>query len=219
MYSFAQRSDTAVEDEPFYACYLTKTDIEHPGKLEVLQAQSADEENVKSIVFSKRQKPVVFIKNMAHHIEVLNDDAFLDKCINIFLIRDPKQIIASYAQVIDQPVMRDIGIEYEYQLFKKLNNQNPIVIDSGLLLQNPKSVLHKICDSASIPFEENMLQWQAGPKLYDGVWAPYWYANVHQSTGFEKQSTSERPFPGQLKPLLDEANRYYQKLLQHAIKP
>jgi hypothetical protein len=135
------------------------------------------------------------------------------------LIRDPKQIIASYAQVIELPVMRDIGIEYEYRLFNTLRKQNPIVIDSGLLLQNPTSVLQKVCDRASIPFEENMLRWEDGPKPYDGIWAPYWYANVHQSTGFEKQPTSERSFPDHLKPLLEEANKYYQELIQHAIKP
>jgi hypothetical protein len=219
MYSFAQRSDTTVEDEPFYACYLTKTEVDHPGKLDVLNAQSSNEEEVRQAIFRDRPKPVVFIKNMAHHIEILEDDLFLNKCINIFLIRDPKQIIASYAQVIDSPMLRDIGIEYEYQLFNKLKEQNPIVIDSGLLLQNPQSVLQKVCERASTPFEENMLRWQAGPKPYDGVWAPYWYANVHQSTGFEKQSTSERSFPDQFKPLLDEANKYYQELIQHAIKP
>jgi hypothetical protein len=219
MYSFAQRTDTIVEDEPFYACYLAKTNANHPGKAEVLQAQSANEEEVKRVVFSERQKPVVFIKNMAHHIEVLNDDSFLDKCVTIFLIRDPKQIIASYAQVIEQPVLRDIGIEYELRLFNKLGKQNTIVIDSGLLLKNPESVLTKVCERASIPFDKRMLSWSAGPKPYDGVWAPYWYSNVHQSSGFEKQESSERPLPDALKPLLTEANTYYQELVQYAITP
>jgi hypothetical protein len=219
MYSFAQREDTVVEDEPFYAYYLSKTEINHPGKDEVLKSQQSNEREVKKNVFREREKPIVFIKNMAHHIEVLKDDSFLDTCVNIFLIRDPKQIIASYAQVIEQPIMRDIGIEYEYQLFNKLKEQHPIIIDSGLLLQNPKSVLQKICDQASISFEESMLHWPAGPKPYDGVWAPYWYANVHKSTGFERQATSVRSLPDNLRSLFNEANKYYQELIQHAIKP
>jgi hypothetical protein len=28
-----------------------------------------------------------------------------------------------------------------------------------------------------------MLHWAQGPKPYDGVWAPWWYANTHKSTG------------------------------------
>jgi hypothetical protein len=46
MYSFAQRADTVVLDEPFYAFYLNKSGIEHPGKDEVLKSQPINEEEV-----------------------------------------------------------------------------------------------------------------------------------------------------------------------------
>jgi hypothetical protein len=218
MYSFAQRSDTLVSDEPFYACYLSRTNADHPGKNEVLQDQSSDDIIVCKQLFQQKEKPVLFIKNMAHHIEVINDD-FLTQCVNIFLIRDPKQIIASYAQVIDNPTLRDIGIEYEYELFEKLNNQKNIVVDSGLLLQNPESVLKQICNHIGIAFESAMLHWPAGSKDYDGVWAPHWYTNVHRSTGFEKQATSDRPLPEKLNLVYQSADIFYKKLLQHALKP
>lgn len=216
MYSFAQRNDTLVVDEPYYACYLSKTGIEHPGKTEVLQAQSVNDEVVTHALFKKHEKPVLFIKNMAHHIAMINDD-FLSQCVNIFLIRDPRQIIASYAQVIDNPTLQDIGIAHEYELFKKV--KDPIVIDSGLLLQNPENVLQQLTDHAGIDFQKQMLQWPAGPKPYDGVWATYWYANVHKSTGFERQTTSSRALPERFNALCEEADFYYQKLLSEAIKP
>lgn len=217
MYSFAQRNDTVVEDEPFYACYLSKTNADHPGKEEVLKNQSSDEKVVRQKLFTEHHRPILFIKNMAHHIEVMEDQSFLSDCLNIFLIRNPKQIIASYAQVIERPVMRDIGIEFEYRLFKK--DSKAIVLDSGFLLQDPERVLKKVCKQAQIPFESSMLQWPAGPKEYDGVWAPYWYANVHRSTGFEKQPTSERPLPVHLNSLFEESASYYNEMLQYAIKP
>jgi hypothetical protein len=219
MYSFAQRSDTLVVDEPFYAVYFSKTEVHHPGKEEVLKVQSSSEEKVKGEVFRQHEKPVYFIKNMAHHLEVMVNQDFLSKCVNIFLIRNPRQIIASYAQVIEKPVMRDIGIEYEWKLFNKLNDPKSIVLDSGLLLENPESVLKQVCEHAGIAFEKQMLTWHPGPKSYDGVWAPHWYANVHKSSGFEKQPTSERTLPDPLKPLAEEADSYYKKLLQHAIRP
>lgn len=219
MYSFAQRSDTLVVDEPFYAMYFSRTDVHHPGREDVLNAQPSGEEKVKTEVFRQQSKPVYFIKNMAHHIEVMENRDFLSKCINIFLIRNPRQIIASYAQVIEKPVMRDIGIEYEWKLFDELNDPKSIVLDSGLLLENPESVLKQVCERAGIAFERQMLTWQPGPKSYDGVWAPHWYANVHKSSGFEKQPTSERTLPDQLKPLTGQADVYYKKLLHHAIRP
>lgn len=218
MYSFAQRNDIHVEDEPFYALYLSKSGAQHPGRAEVLAAQSSDEATVKAQLASTGQ-PVLFVKNMAHHMEVMQAP-FIEKAIHIFLIRDPKQIIASYAQVIENPVMRDIGIEYQYQLFQQLEKkgEQPIVLDSGLLLEDPASVLEKLCHRCAIGFQPSMLHWKAGAKPYDGVWAPYWYENVHQSTGFKKQQTSDRPLPQHLGPLYHQARGYYEKLLPFSIK-
>ena len=219
MYSFAQRSDTHVVDEPFYAVYLHKSGALHPGRDEVLAAQPADETIVKKELHEKITKPVLFVKNMAHHMEVM-EEPFIEKAINIFLIRNPKQIIASYAAVIDKPIMRDIGIEYQYQLFKLLEKKGQplIVIDSGLLLENPESVLRQLCQRCSIGFQTSMLKWEAGPKSYDGIWAKHWYENVHQSMGFKKQKTSSRPLRENLNDLYQHAKSYYEKLLPFSLK-
>src|SRR5688572_20495669 len=146
MYSFAQREDTVVMDEPFYAFYLATSGANHPGKEEVMKNQPVNEQDVLKEIFGEWEKPVLFIKNMAHHIELM-DESFLDDLVNIFFIRNPRQIISSYAQVIEQPIMRDIGIEYQYQLFNRLKSKakQPIVLDSGLLLENPKGVLTQLC--------------------------------------------------------------------------
>jgi hypothetical protein len=219
MYSFAQRTDTHVLDEPFYAVYLHKSGADHPGRQDVLDHQAVDEHVVKNQVTDLRDKPVVFVKNMAHHMEVM-EEPFIENAINIFLIRNPRQIIASYAQVIQSPVMRDIGIEYQYHLFEQLKQegQHPIVLDSGLLLENPEAVLRQLCQRCSIGFEPSMLTWKPGPKPYDGVWAKHWYANVHNSAGFEKQNSSSRPLPQHLDTLYQQAKGYYEKLLPFSLK-
>jgi hypothetical protein len=219
MYSFAQRPDTIVYDEPFYAVYLHKSGAIHPGMPEIFASQSTDEKVICKDIFREWRKPVVFIKNMAHHIEVL-DKGFLKETINVFLIRDPKQIIASYAEVIEKPEMRDIGIQYAFELFEELQKQgaSPVVIDSGYIVENPQSVLTSLCDKIGVAFTEQMLNWSAGPKPYDGVWAPHWYANVHRSTGFEKQTTSSRPLPERLTSLYERAAFYYEKLKSFALR-
>jgi hypothetical protein len=222
MYSFAQRSDTIVSDEPFYGVYLTKSGADHPGRHEVLQSQSNDEDIVFEQLFKPSDNRILFIKNMAHHVEMIRQTFLeLEGVTNIFLIRNPAQIISSYAQVIDRPVMRDIGIQYQHELFATLRRQgsNPIVLDSNLLLDNPASVLRQLCDLVEIPFEDAMLNWERGPKPYDGVWAKYWYHNVHQSTGFQKQTSSNRALPDHLVSLHEQAVSFYNKLLPYAIQP
>ena len=220
MYSFAQRSDTNVWDEPFYAVYLHKTRIPHPGAEEVLKALSSDEDKVRAVIRGSAGKRVKFIKNMAHHMEVLREP-FIDGATNIFLIRDPEQILASYSKVIDKPVMRDIGIAYQYALYHQLKErgEEPVVVDSGLLLANPVALLGKLCVRCGLAYEQRMAHWPAGPKPYDGVWAPYWYGNVHRTTGFEKQATGSRPLPEYLEVLLAEARSFYEKLLPFSLIP
>lgn len=220
MYSFAQRSDTTVLDEPFYAFYLHQSGVYHPGKEDVLKTQPLDYKEVYAALYQEWEKPVLFIKNMAHHLELM-DEALLAGLTNVFLIRNPRQIIASYAQVIEAPTLRDIGIEYQASLFKRLkaNGQDPVVLDSAGVVEHPTTILRQLCARVGLPFEEAMLQWPAGPKSYDGVWAPHWYANVHRSTGFEQQPTSSRPLPPSLESLNNTAQRYYEMLLPFSLQP
>ncbi len=221
MYSFGNREDCRVIDEPMYAVYLSKHAVEHPGREETLASLSSDMKEVKNnVILAPYNSELLFIKNMAHHfIDV--DHSFIYTLDNVFLIRNPKQLIASFAQVISTPTMQDIGLEKEYQLFQDIaskNNKPPIVLDSGLLLQNPKAVLQSLCAQLDIPFHDSMLSWKAGPRKEDGVWAKYWYANVHKSTGFSPQKTSSRDLPTHLEELYLKAKVYYDKLYKHAIR-
>lgn len=220
MYSFAQRDDTVVVDEPLYAHYLKTTNSDHPGKEEILQSQDADANNViDKIILGEYDKPIVFLKQMTHHLIDINLD-FLSQTLNIIFIRNPKQIIASYAQVRSDISMQDIGIEMQWFLFNHLkqNRLSHIVLDSNEILKSPEQVMQQLCNVLQIPFTQKMLHWPAGAKPYDGVWAKYWYENVHQSTGFEKQKTSERKLPERYKTLLHECELFYKKLYPYSIK-
>lgn len=219
MYSFAQRRDCAVLDEPFYAVYLAKTQLPHPGADEVLAALPQQEDEVRQLIKRTNHKPVLFVKNMAHHMEVLREP-FIEGAVNVFLIRNPSDIIASYSQVIETPTLRDLGIEYQVKLFEELkaSGEQPVVLDSAEVVKDPEKTLKLLCAHCSIPFDRAMLSWSAGPKPYDGVWARYWYKNVHSTTGFERQQPQPRQVPPGLRQLSKEASALYEKLLPFSLK-
>lgn len=220
MYSFANRSDTKVVDEPFYAYYLDLTGKDHPEKEATLASMPKDPQTViHNCLQGKYESEIVFFKNMAHHI-IGMELSFLNDLDNLFLIRDPKQLIASFAQVISNPTMEDIGSKRQFELFNHLSNigKQPIVVDSNELLKDPEKVLKELCNRLDISFNENMLKWSKGPIKEDGVWASYWYKNVHETTGFSKQTTSTRELADELLPLYESAKPYYDHLYKHAIK-
>ena len=93
MRSFENRFDTKVIDEPFYAHYLTATGINHPSRKETINSMSSDINEILTSIFSKKNVEIVFLKNMSHHHTKM-DLSFLNKMTNLFLVRNPKQLIA-----------------------------------------------------------------------------------------------------------------------------
>lgn len=215
MYSFAQREDMTVLDEPFYGYYLQNAslEIEHPSQKEILQTMELNEEKVIENINSLRKQKNVFVKGMAHHY-LTDSPNFILNWENVILIRHPKKLIASFSKVIHTPTLNDIGIKKasELFLFLKKNGKTPIVIDSDELLKNPRNYLKKLCNLLEIPFTEKMLRWKKGGIPEDGIWAKHWYKNVHNSEGFAVQKSSSQPLPNHLEPLLAEALPYYEIL-------
>jgi len=217
MYSFAQRDDTKVVDEPYYGYYLTKSKIEHPGQQEIIDTMEVDPVEITKNIFSDQDKPVLFLKNMAHHL-IEMDLSFLEKMTPLFLIRDPQKLIASFAKVIPNPTATDIGVKKQFDLFKMFNSRNPVVLDSGELLKNPQSVMQKLSDKLEISFENNMLSLPAGAIKEDGIWAKYWYKNVHTSTGFQKPTENKTVLPAHCQELYESSKKFYNHLYQYSIK-
>jgi hypothetical protein len=225
MYAFAQRSDTRVIDEPLYAHYLhtkygaTAAESTHPATAEVIASMSTDATTVvREVILGPCDKPVLFMKQMAHHL-IEMDLGFLEQTINIFLIRDPKEMLPSLAKVIGPPTLADTGLKTQHDLFISLRDagQSPPILDARLLLEDPRRVLCQLCERLGLPFEASMLSWEAGGNPADGVWAPYWYGNVHRSTGFAPYRPKSEPFPAALTEVLSVCSQYYDVLRADAI--
>lgn len=218
MYSFRERLDTTVVDEPLYAHYLRVTDRNHPGRDQVLNAQNPDGEVVvRDVLLGEYNSDVVFFKQMAHHLVGLNEDSLVG-FKNILLTRDPRDMLPSLAIQLPDATLADTGLANQVHLLNSIleHGEKPIVIDSSALLGNPESFLHSLCDRLDIKPDPSMLSWAAGPKPEDGVWAPFWYQNVHSSTGFDRGLSSRRTVPSNLVPVLDEAIGLFDRLIEFA---
>ena len=188
MYSFAQRSDTKVVDEPFYTYYLThvNTKVDHPGKREIINSQSSNINEIVSKMEMFMEKDVLFIKNMTHHLAKTNVN-FSRNWYHIILTRSPQSAYISFKKVISNPTVLDLGYKEQYAIALKFQKKNiPFyILSSEELLNSPKKELENLCDYLKINFDNNMLSWDRGGIKEDGIWAKYWYENVHKSQGFK----------------------------------
>ena len=70
MYSFAQRDDTKVVDEPLYGHYLLVTGVKHPGRKEIMDEVNCDGKLVMDDLLKINDlngKKVLFLKQMTKH--------------------------------------------------------------------------------------------------------------------------------------------------------
>lgn len=218
MYAFAQRDDMTVVDEPLYGYYLKTSGADHPGRDVVLDAMSHDADAIIGDLLKPAQATRTFAKMMAHHLAGLDRD-FLERTQNFLLTRAPEEVLPTLSVQLGEPRLQDTGYVEQVELVRaeRAAGRTPIVVDSRELLTNPESVLRQVCYRLEIPWDDHMLHWEPGPKSYDGAWAPFWYHNVHKSTGFAPYRPKSAPVAESLQPLLQQCRPLYEEICQYAI--
>ncbi|KAF8057631.1 branched-chain-amino-acid aminotransferase-like protein 1 [Scenedesmus sp. PABB004] len=220
MYAFAQRSDTQVLDEPLYASYLAITGAARPYRDLVLAAQDDDAHRVAASILGPRSKPVLYAKHISKH-KVGLDDSLWKGATHVLLLREPYGVVQSFSKVL-APSLLELGYAALLEIYSELRalGRPPIVVLSDELVRHPEAMLRALCAALELPWQPSMLHWPSGPKPYDGVWSPWWYANTHKSTGFDfGWRDVKEPLPDRLKPLLGECWPAYELLRRHALKP
>lgn len=223
MRAWENRGDCAVSDEPLYAHYLQATGLDHPGRDQVIAAGDTDAARVVAALTTGPApggQPVWYQKHMTHHLLPGHDTAWVHGLHNLFLIRDPALVVASYVKSRASVVAEDIGLLQQAQLFDAVAQRlghAPPVIDAERFLHAPASQLQRLCTHFGLPFTERMLHWPAGPRESDGVWAPHWYAAVWASTGFEAPRQRQVQLQGEALRAAEACQAAYQGLLQHAM--
>lgn len=219
MYSFRQRPDTTVFDEPLYGHYLMASGTMHPMREETLATLPTDSEAAAAVLYADVPTPVAFYKNMAHHTHGYDLDRFAG-LHNAILTRHPRAMLVSLVAGFPGARLEHTGLPQSVAILDWLltRGEQPLVLDAGEILKDPAGVLGEWCRRSGIGFDEAMLSWPPGPKSEDGVWAAHWYAGVHASTGFGPYQPPPDDIDESIRPLLAECMPLYERLMEFAIR-
>jgi hypothetical protein len=222
MRAWEHRGDCAVSDEPLYAHYLAATGLDHPAADQVIQAGDTDAARVAAALSTgpvPGGQPVWYQKHMTHHLLPGMALDWVHSLHNVFLIRDPALVVASYVKSRAACAPADIGLLQQAGLFDAVAQRlgrAPLVIDGERFLQDPAGHLQRICADAGVPYTDRMLRWPPGPRASDGVWAPHWYHAVWASTGFEPWRPREAVLDAAGRRVAEACRPAYERLLAFA---
>ena len=222
MRAWGNRPDTFVCDEPLYAHYLLKTGVAHPGADEVIRSQENEWRKVVAWLTGDVPggKAIFFQKHMTHHLLPEIDRGWLGHVTNAFLIREPREVVASFVKIAGEPRLSDTGYPQQWEIFtlvKQRTGRVPPVVDARDVLTDPPRLLRLLCAALDVEFTDAMLSWPAGPRDTDGVWAKHWYGAVLQSTSFAPYKPRHDPIPSHLAGLLEQADAIYRQLHAHRL--
>ena len=156
---------------------------------------------------------------MTHHLlpEIGRD--WLDRLTNVFLIREPGEVVPSFIEMAGEPRLEDVGLR---------SNWRSSTVFGGAPAARRRSSMPAIswtirsgccgcCATGWTSFTEAMLSWPAGPRATDGVWAKHWYDAVLKSTTFQPYQPKNEDGAAASARSAERAEAFYQELYTHRL--
>ena len=219
MYSFAQRSDTRVLDEPLFGHFLKHNGVDRPSRDEVLRTMPTSKREALATLAHEPSDDVLFLKHMANHLEGLDwNDVDGPDHRHVILTRHPDGVLPSYLAHIDRPTLLDLGYAHQHCILNHAGERAEVVTAESLFAQ-PEATLRALCNALDLPWQPGMLAWKKGGRPEDGVWAQYWYEGVHQSNGWEPRELQHGEVPESLAELRETCLQHYLALQARALTP
>ena len=171
MRAFAARADCAVLEEPFLAAWLAETGAEHPLREAILATGETDPDCAAALCMGgpPEGRALLYQRHAAHHMLPGFPRLWMDACANVFLIRHPARVAASWGA--GEPPPPDLGYGLLEELFRTasvLAGAPALVADVSDIRAGPEAALRALCARLELPFDPAMLH----PPRGGGIPAP-----------------------------------------------
>lgn len=214
----AERGDFLMLHEPF-------SNLAEFGSVRVGNRRARSEGELIAAIRELARSGPVFFKDTTdeRYPGLLSDGEFLARdAVHTFLIRHPRETIASYHALNPDVEIHQIGAEYQFEIYTAVAGRHrnpPAVIDAGDLVADPHSAVAAYCAAAGIPFMPEALAWKPGER---SEWRPTarWHTEVSGSSGFSAARRDH--IAPETDPVLSGYLRhhlpFYEKLREHRLR-
>ncbi len=190
---FIERGDFSVMHEPFSMVYYMHEQRADAAHVNFDSDEAVDYDSIRNRILQAAERRPICFKDMCYHCHdhLIHDEAFLEKTTHVFLIRDPRQTIASHYAKNPKVTSEEIGYEKQASVFRKvkqLTGAPPAVIAAEDLQDDPAGLLRALCQRIGVEDRSDALNWPAGQREEWKNWK-LWHREVAQSSGIQPGQT------------------------------
>ena len=221
--TFSQRSDTTIIHEPFCNIYYFSQWRISDRFGDAEEHHNYDAEEAMKKILSP-DSSLVFFKDMAYLALPYLDLQFLPSITNTFIIRSPREALASWYRANVCPSEDEFGftaLEKMWEIVVEQLGQKPLVVEGNRFRRQPEKILQSYCQNIGVEFDNKMLTWQEG-KLqnwseHEAQFHAVWHSTLDNSKGI----ISPKPEKITIRPedlaMVERAEEIYDKLSKFAL--
>jgi len=216
MRMMGERGDFLVLHEPF-------SHVADFGAAEVGDRRVGSETELIAALRDLSAHRPVFFKDTTdfHYPGLLADRGFLAEVRHTFIIRHPREAIASHSALNPEVSRDEIGFARLAEIFDAVTatGGKPVVVDSDDLVENPEETVRRYCAEVGIPFRPEALSWRSGMRR-EWVRTSRWHESTSRTSGFARVTATYERTPDN-DPVLAGYLRYhlpfYDRLRAHRL--
>ncbi|MGL5860342.1 MAG: hypothetical protein ACRCY9_03685 [Phycicoccus sp.] len=157
-----------------------------------------------------------------HAIDELMEDSRWLSGKHLFLLRDPRETLFSHAKLRDEVTVKNLGFVDVGRWHDHVvaSDCDVLVVDSGLLNEEPEQTIQDICTFTGLDFDPEHLTWPADMSEDWSKWSG-WHADVARSRGFGQPSAMPPNWhvPEHLQDVLRSAEDVFASIIGRTRRP
>lgn len=217
--TFSQRQDTGIVNEPFMDIYYYSKWRRSNSIGDNEKFLNIDSEKVINRI-KETKAPLTFFKDFPYEALPYIDRTFVNSCINTFLIRNPKEVIASWYRVGGyNPTEEELGfvaLEKMWNMVTKDLNQKPILAEANRFRRDPERILKSYCQEIGIEFDQGMLEWDDSTMKLGHSHSQEFYQQWRKTLHSSNKILPPQPIDLKIRPqdldMIEKAMIIYEKL-------
>jgi hypothetical protein len=185
-----ERGDCQCFHEPFMYDYYLHRKVRVMPHFEPQGDRPVKYQAIRNELVQSSDNAPVFFKDMSYYMvpQLFADPDFALSIRNIFLIRDPRLSIASYAKLDAQLSLEEVGVEaiwHHVNWLREQSGSTPVILQAEAVQHDPKAGVARLFQAAGLDSVDGVLDFSGDTPMQWGD-VSGWHNDVINSDGIRK---------------------------------